>query len=83
MNAARLSTWAIYEVHFNRWYASNRRFSHFTPERKIQASAKIKGHSKNNMHMMQLSASPLKIFMAFALLAMLSSMFPNDPERMV
>ncbi len=30
----------------SRWYASNRLFSHLTPERKIHASAKFKGRAE-------------------------------------
>ncbi len=40
INAVRLSTWAIYKVHLNRWKASNRRFYYFTPERKMHTCAK-------------------------------------------
>ncbi len=48
-NAVRLSSWTICESIWNRWSTSNRWFSHFTPERKMHASAKFKGRAQKEL----------------------------------
>ncbi len=43
INTVCLYIWPIYSVYLNRWTTSNRRFKHFTLERKTHTSAKFKG----------------------------------------
>ncbi len=54
LNSVRPSTSAIYYVHLNRWCANNGQFSHFTPERKTQVSARFKSRGKKRIKLEKL-----------------------------
>ncbi len=49
VNAVRPSTLVIYEAPLYRWYAGDQRFSHFTPECRMHASAKFEVRANKNL----------------------------------